>query len=1185
MKLRELFKDDIDRNINGVVKVEQVDDEAIVENELKEFVVTNELTRHFRTFYRNYNNSLDERTDKVGVWISGFFGSGKSHFLKMLSYLLENKEIAGKKTIEYFKDKFDDSGIYEDVQRTAIIPTETILFNIDSKSASDAKLKESGIVDVFLKVFNEKLGYSSEFPNFANIERYIASIGKYEDYKNSVCSKLELTWDKAVAKLGFKKDTFIKTYSEITGESEQSAKELFANATEKRSAITPENFAKLIKDYLDSKGPRNRLIFLVDEIGQFISDNTNLMLNLQTVVENLGSICNGRAWVMVTSQEAIDSITKERFRDQDFSKIQGRFDTKLSLSSSNTDEVIKRRLLDKTETAKQILDQHYNEQEKILANLITFSSQTAGMKSYEKNTDFIDCYPFVPYQFKLLQEVFSSLRKFSHAGAHLASGERSMLNAFHNALKEYGDKEVEELIPFNVFYQTIRTFIDTDIVRIIEQAKIGNKDLEDFDIEVLTVLFLTKYIKDVPCDIENLATLMISNINESKNELKSKIESALTRLKRATLIQQNGEVYDFLTNEEQDVSRGIKNTTIDSSDVLNEIYRNIYEEILEKRLYVTLVPNHTYYYTGFVDNIFRGKTEDIEVKFLTSMNPDYKCSDKDLKLKCSAEYILLIKLKDNGYMQELETVLKTDKYIKQKNSVKQTEIQDIILKNKGKELLDRKRRIKSLIEQAILESTFYSAANILEVSATTTAAKVNNAVKQVAENTYRKLTLIKEYIKDDKEIYAKLSATQTRLTNPNSEALKELLSHLQINNQINCAVTMQSLKNKYTKKSYGWTIWDIAGLVADLVNNNEITINYNGVPVQNTDKNLVRYLTNDRELQSTEIKIKKQIDSAKIQQVILIAKDLFNSQDFSDDGEKLAGEIKEKLETLIEDLTDLKIKHNNPAYPNKSVIDSGLDIFKELKTEPDVEVLFDNIIKSQELLQEWNNNYRLLKSFFSSQKPIFDNALSIKDKINNNTVYLDMLESPKQSELMELYKQITEIVELERPYSRIKDLPMLVENANAIYNELLKDYKDSVGEVIHSCAKDIAEEATKNNLDTKLYADKFAANVTTLFDTTEDFGKLSMLKQMAQRYSDDIFKQIYQDVVEKTKQQQAEITNDDSPEIVTSIVKELVSVNPTRVVNSNQILETEEDVDNYINRLAAELKQRIRANKRIKLQG
>ena len=309
----ELFEQNIERNINGVVKVEQVNDIDILHQELSEFVVTSELKKHFKTFYMNYNNSLDVRTDKMGVWISGFFGSGKSHFLKMLSYLLENNEVQGKKAVDYFANKDLDDMTYADIKRAASVPTETILFNIDTKSAQETKLKESGIVDVFLKVFNEKLGYSSEFPNFADIERYFDSIGKYEEYKNSVCSKLDLTWDKAVAKLGFKKDVFIQSYIEITGQSEQSAKELFANATERRAFITPENFAKMIKEYLDSKGPKNRLIFLVDEIGQFISDNTNLMLNLQTVVENLGSYCNGRAWVMVTSQVLVKCLEELQY--------------------------------------------------------------------------------------------------------------------------------------------------------------------------------------------------------------------------------------------------------------------------------------------------------------------------------------------------------------------------------------------------------------------------------------------------------------------------------------------------------------------------------------------------------------------------------------------------------------------------------------------------------------------------------------------------------------------------------------------------------------------------------------------------------------------------------------------------------------------------------------------------------
>ena len=77
------------------------------------------------------------------------------------------------------------------------------------------------------------------------------------------------------------------------------------------------------------------------------------MLSLQTITENLGTACGGRAWVVVTSQEDIDAILGEvrASKANDFSKIQGRFKTRLSLSSGNVDEVIQKRLLAKTEPA------------------------------------------------------------------------------------------------------------------------------------------------------------------------------------------------------------------------------------------------------------------------------------------------------------------------------------------------------------------------------------------------------------------------------------------------------------------------------------------------------------------------------------------------------------------------------------------------------------------------------------------------------------------------------------------------------------------------------------------------------------------------------------------------------------------------------------------------------------------
>ena len=1180
MKLRELFEKDIDRNINGVVKVEQVDDNAILEQELEEFVVTKELTKHFATFYRNYNESLEGRADKIGVWISGFFGSGKSHFLKMLSYLLENKEVNGKNAVDFFENKNLDDMTLADIKRATRVPTETILFNIDSKSSKDSKAQKDGIVEIFLKVFNEHLGYCPEVAWLAELERTFDKDGIYDDFKKEFKNISGCEWVDVRGEYAYRKDEFVKALMQVKNISEQSARDLIKDSKADYS-ITPESFAKLIKEYLDSKGNKNRLIFLVDEIGQFISDNTNLMLSLQTIVENLGSTSNGRAWVMVTSQEAIDTITKERFRDQDFSKIQGRFDTKLSLSGANTDEVIKRRLLSKTQTAKQVLTKYYNEQEKILANLITFSSQTAGMKVYENDTDFVDCYPFIPYQFKLLQNVFSSLRNFSHAGAHLSENERSMLNAFHTALKDYGDRDVTELVPFNIFYSTIKTFIDTDIVRIIEQAKEGNPDIEDFDIEVLIILFLIKYIKEVPTDVENIATLMVSNINDSKNELKSKIESALTRLKKATLIQQNGEIYDFLTNEEQDVSRGIKNTTIDTSDILNEVYRNIWEEIYAKKS-VTPIANHTYYFTRRVDDVVRGnQAEDIEIKFLTSMNPDYKWSDNELKLKFMANNTLFIKLKDNGYLQELETILKTEKYIRQKSSVKQTEVQDIILKSKGAEILDRKTRVKALLEQAIIDSTFYTAGDIIEVSATSAAAKIENALKVVVENTYSNLNYIVEHVNSDREIYTRFTTSQTKLTEPNKKALDELLSYLEMNAQMNCTVSMQNLKTRYTKKPYGWALLDIAALIADLAYNNRITINYNGATVKEGDNNIIRYLTNDREIQNTIIKIKTQIDSAKIAQVIEISKEIFETINTEDDGDKLAAQIKTKfIPELIEKLQDIKGEYTNSLYPDESVIKSGIEAFKTFKEEPDTNTLFDNLIAQENTLRTWKNNYKLVESFFKSQKTIFDDALNIYKTVEENKIYLKLIECPKLDELNQKVNQISQIINLEKPYSQIKELPILISDTKTIYQELLKDFKDSIGEVISDCAYYIAEEAAKAGLDNTPYSEKFKLNITDIYENTNEFSKLKALGEMSGRYYDELLKQIISDA--KAKQEEAKFTSCEKTEPMPEI-KEIAFVNPLQV-STKPILETEEDVDSYINKLSEELKAKIRANKRIKLQ-
>ena len=280
-------------------------------------------------------------TPKMGVWISGFFGSGKSHFLKILSYLLENRQVSGKKALDYFIDdkKIIDPMVLADMKLAAETPTDVILFNIDSKSESTGKQNKDAIVNVFLKVFNQMQGFCGSIPHVADLERRLSEEGRYDEFKSAFEEEYGEPWETSRQDFDFIQDSVVDALVSMDFMSEAAARNWCEKAVEPYT-ISIEDFARRVKAYIDRKGNNHHVVFLVDEIGQYIGDDSKLMLNLQTVTEELGKECMGKAWVIVTSQQDIDSITK--VKGNDFSKIQGRFDTRLSLSSANVDAVIKR---------------------------------------------------------------------------------------------------------------------------------------------------------------------------------------------------------------------------------------------------------------------------------------------------------------------------------------------------------------------------------------------------------------------------------------------------------------------------------------------------------------------------------------------------------------------------------------------------------------------------------------------------------------------------------------------------------------------------------------------------------------------------------------------------------------------------------------------------------------------------
>ena len=513
MKIEQMFQEDINRKINGVVKVDQNAKDVLVQ-ELNEYVITRELKKHFTTFFNNYLESFSEKTADIGVWISGFFGSGKSHFLKMLSYLLENDEIDGVKSVERFRKKFDEDPLtFKLIDDATRNQTDTILFNIDIEGSINKD--KTAVLRVFAKMFYNFLGFYGEDLKVAKLEQFISKQGKTEEFYRVFEEKNGASWLESRVSYAFFEDDVVATLQEVLGMSEQAARNWF-NGTEAVETSIAQLVSE-IKDYVDTKPENYRLLFMVDEVGQYVGGDTDLLINLQSLVEKIGSECNGKVWVVCTGQEAIDEIIKAR--ENEFSRIQARFKTRLSLSSSSAGEVIQKRILLKTKDAKSELEHVYINNDSVLRNLFTFVDSVADIKGYNGPEEFTQNFPFVPYQFILLQKVFAEIRKHGNSGKHLSGGERSMLSGFQEAAQKIENKDEFALAPFYLFYDTVHTFLDSAIRRVIERAERAAADgngLEAQDVDVLKLLYLIRYVDDVKANIDNLVILMADDIRLDK---------------------------------------------------------------------------------------------------------------------------------------------------------------------------------------------------------------------------------------------------------------------------------------------------------------------------------------------------------------------------------------------------------------------------------------------------------------------------------------------------------------------------------------------------------------------------------------------------------------------------------------------------------------------------------------------
>ena len=1176
MKIKEMFKDDIDRTINGVVQVEQ-DKEEVIKQEVKEYVVTKELKKHFTKFFNEYSESFNTPTNNVGVWITGFFGSGKSHFLKMLSYLLENKKIGDKNTVDYFEEKFDDEATFMNVRMATQVPTETILFNIDVEGSMHKD--DTAVLKVFAKVFYDHLGFYGNDLKLAKLEQFITKQGKMEAFKSAYEVINGDSWENTRAEYQFFEEDIISALVEANVMNETSAQHWF-DGTESAD-ISIGQLVDEIKAYVDTKPKGFRLLFMIDEAGQYIGTNTSMLLNLQTLIEKLGSVCGGQVWIVATGQEALDDMIK--IRQDEFSRIMARFAIRLSLTSSSVGEVIEKRLLTKTDEANSILKDVYENNENVLSNLYAFDTEIKDIKGYTSEDEFTRIFPFVPYQFTIMQKVFNEIRKHGHAGKHQSSGERSMLNGFQESAQLIENDNELALVPMYSFYDTLHSFLDTSVRSVIERAeRAANNDdgLKEEDVDLLKLLYLIRYIDDIKSNIENLTILMADNITVDKIVLRSKVVESLERLQKQNYISRNGDVYQFLTDEEQDIAREISNQTVDAANVISQICKVIFDDIYTTKKYRYTKNGYQYDFdfAKSVDEQNHGiTTGGMKLRFITEAN-----DASDLKLITdSKDYAAICKLSNEySVFSDLENALKIEKYIKQKNVNQLPQsIQDIIT-NKQRESRRLQNEAKEKLNEAIIKGKFYIDGTVVSLTGTSVKAILDNALETLVEHTYSGLSLIDDQANSEADIRALLKGEAAELEGmeSNKRACEEIYNYLDSSAARGLHFTMTDIQSRYQNIPYGWREIDVAYVVAKLIHNQKVTIKHSGQTIQPTDYQLVDYLRKKSETSSTSISIRETISASKMKNVKDILKDYFDVMDVPSDEDGLVKFIISKFGEEKVNLEKMNNQNLSVSHPGSLEISNALNLVKKvLLAQNDNIALVDTICDLEDDLLDSKEDMLSVKNFYDTQIKLFDSAVSLKRSVEDDEKdYL--MNIPEISGAIDTIKDITKITNNFR-YNRIPELNECISIINTERNKVVEDKKQEVIKLIDDCYNEVALKA---NGDEKLQSslDDAKQRFDTEKQETDHINSLVVLDAKKNRIVS-----LKDEIINKMDSVLNQVTSpitSNTPVQPTS--KKKVRELDRRVVFNLASLTSARDVDEYLAKIKNKLLSYINDDEEIKIK-
>ncbi|BAU58710.1 hypothetical protein HH1059_20060 [Halorhodospira halochloris] len=411
MAIKDLFDPsrDIYRSIEKVIAF-GVSQEERLKKEIAEYVVTDAIDEQFNDLLRKMQAAMDAGGEnEVGVWVSGFYGSGKSSFTKYLGLAFdESVTVDGVPFRQHLQDRLKSSSTRQLLNNVAKrFPAAVLMLDLATEQVSGATMAEVSSV-LYYKVL-QWAGYSRNL-KVAYLERRLKQEGRYEEF-------LEMFREKTNGEdwSGYRNDELVID-SLIPEIAHELYPQLFptqqAFNTESTDVVRFENdrVQEMLEIVREASG-KEYVIFIIDEVGQYVGSRPQMILNLDGLAKNIKAQGQGKVWIIGTGQQTLtEDVPGASVNSQELFKLKDRFPININLQADDIKEICYRRLLGKSAEGSRQIGELFDQYGQALRQSTKLEDARAYGADFDRQT-FIDLYPFLPAHFDILLHLLGSLAR------------------------------------------------------------------------------------------------------------------------------------------------------------------------------------------------------------------------------------------------------------------------------------------------------------------------------------------------------------------------------------------------------------------------------------------------------------------------------------------------------------------------------------------------------------------------------------------------------------------------------------------------------------------------------------------------------------------------------------------------------------------------------------------------------